>query len=88
MDCGVWHVSCFYRKTGNDNASNPSPQNKENIMTGNTIQAIREQAISTASREEQGIKKTEVLFGVIMAITALSGIWGAVSLLISWFMAN
>lgn len=57
-------------------------------MTGNTLQAIREQAITTESIAERGIKKTEVLFGVIMAITALSGIWGAVSLLISWFMAN
>lgn len=58
-------------------------------MTGNTAQAIREQSIVTEIRkDEQGIRKTEVLFGVIMAITALSGIWGAVSLLISWFMAN
>ncbi len=57
-------------------------------MTSETIQAIRNETITIEEERQTGVRKTEVLFGVIMAVTAISGIWGAVSLLISWFMAS
>ena len=57
--------------------------NLENIRTIDQVETtIKEQ------KEENGVGKTEVFFGLIMAVAALSGIWGAVSLLISWFLAS
>ena len=57
--------------------------NLENIRTIDQVEtAIKEQ------KEENGVGKTEIFFGLIMAVAALSGIWGAVSLLISWFLAT
>ena len=42
----------------------------------------------TERREEKGVGRTEILFGLIMAVAALSGMWAAVSLLISWSLAS
>jgi len=57
--------------------------NIENIRTMEQIEGAIEER-----KEESGIRKTEIFFGLIMAVAALSGIWGAVSLLISWFLAT
>ena len=57
--------------------------NTENIGTINQVEAAIEE-----QRVEKSTGKTEILFGLIMAVTALAGIWGAVSLLISWTLAS
>ena len=54
----------------------------------NTINAATE---NTAAINEVKIQKTEtsmaeVCFGALMAIAAIAGIWGAVSLMISYFV--
>ena len=57
--------------------------NIENIRTIDQVEAT-----IAEPKEENGVGKTEIFFGLIMAVAALSGIWGAVSLLISWFLAT
>ena len=57
--------------------------NTENIETINQVEAVIEER-----REEKSVGRTEILFGLIMAVAALSGIWAAVSLLISWSLAS
>ena len=56
----------------------------------NTIETTQER-INTVAQENAEIKKTEmskaeICFGAIMAIAAIVGMWGVVSLLISLFM--
>ncbi len=58
--------------------------NIENTRVINQAETI----LDEEKNEEGGIRKTEIFFGLIMAVAALSGIWGAVSLLISWFLAT
>jgi hypothetical protein len=71
------------KATDNHHQIRRKAMNIENIRTIDQIEgAIEEQ------KEESGIRKTEIFFGLIMAVAALSGIWGAVSLLISWFLAT
>jgi len=53
-----------------------------------TYQAVHTDTIVIEEEKKSGVKKTEVVFGLIMAVAAISGIWGAVSLLISWFLVN
>ena len=57
--------------------------NTENTATINQIETAIEE-----KREEKGVGRTEILFGLIMAVAALSGIWATVSLLISWTLAS
>jgi len=57
--------------------------NMENIRTIDQVESSVEE-----KKEENGVGKTEIFFGLIMAVAALAGIWGAVSLLISWFLAS
>ena len=57
--------------------------NTENIGTINQVEATIEE-----QREEKSVGRTEILFGLTMAVAALSGIWAAVSLLISWSLAS
>ena len=57
--------------------------NTGNIQTMNQVEAVIEEKST-----EKRVGKTEILFGLIMAVAALSGIWGAVSLLISWTLAS
>lgn len=52
------------------------------------VQAINEQVVQVVEEGASGGKRTEILFGVIMAVAAIAGIWGAVSLMISWFIAT
>ena len=54
----------------------------------NTRTIDQAETILVEEKEENGVRKTEIFFGLIMAVAALSGIWGAVSLLISWFLAT
>jgi len=58
--------------------------NIENTRVINQAETI----LDEEKNEEGGIRKTEIFFGLIMAVAALSGIWGAVPLLISWFLAT
>ena len=46
----------------------------------------QELAAQQVETEGRNVKKSEICFGVLMAVGALSGIWYAVSLMIS-FMA-
>ena len=56
----------------------------------NTIDTTEER-IGTVVQESAEIKKTEmskaeICFGALMAIAAIAGMWGVVSLLISFFL--
>ena len=56
----------------------------------NTIDTTEER-ITTVVQENAEIKKTEmskaeICFGALMAIAAIAGMWGVVSLLISFFL--
>lgn len=50
----------------------------------NTIETTR--TVETAETQKTEMTKTEICFGAMMAIGAIAGMWGAVSLLISYFM--
>ena len=56
----------------------------------NTIETTDER-ITTVGQENVEIQKTEmskaeICFGALMAIAAIAGMWGVVSLLISFFL--
>jgi hypothetical protein len=56
----------------------------------NTIETTEER-INTVIQEETNVQKTEmskaeICFGAMMAIAAIAGMWGVVSLLISFFL--
>ena len=56
----------------------------------NTIETTNE-SINTAAQEtiatqKPEMSKAEICFGAIMAIAAIAGMWGVVSLLISFFL--
>jgi hypothetical protein len=53
----------------------------------NTINATEEriQAEAITTRKTQ-TSKAEVCFGVLMAVAAIAGMWGVVSLIISYFL--
>ena len=56
----------------------------------NTIETTKE-SINTAVQEtietqKPEMSKAEICFGAIMAIAAIAGMWGVVSLLISFFL--
>ena len=56
----------------------------------NTIETTQER-IATVAQENVESKKTEmskaeICFGALMAIAAIAGMWGVVSLLISMFL--
>lgn len=59
-------------------------------MNTNAINTTTEQAeiLSNVEVKGAGINKAEICFGVIMAIAALSAMWGAVSLMISFFISH
>ena len=62
---------------------------KEDVMT-NTIETAQER-INTVAQEnvetqKQEMSKAEICFGAIMAIAAIAGMWGVVSLMISFFL--
>ena len=40
----------------------------------------------TAETQKTEMTKTEICFGAMMAIAAIAGMWGVVSLLISFFL--
>ena len=45
------------------------------------INAVNE----TMSSSKNEVSKAEICFGVLMAVSALAGLWGAVSLMITYF---
>jgi len=56
----------------------------------NTIETTQER-ITTVAQENIATQKTEmskaeICFGALMAIAAIAGMWGVVSLLISFFL--
>ena len=56
----------------------------------NTIETTQER-INTVAQEnvetqKQEMSKAEICFGAIMAIAAIAGMWGIVSLMISFFL--
>ena len=56
----------------------------------NTIETTQER-INTVAQEnvetqKQEMSKAEICFGAIMAIAAIAGMWGVVSLMISFFL--
>ena len=42
-------------------------------------------ASETITRPKTEVSKAEICFGALMAISAIAGLWGAVSLIISYF---
>ena len=59
------------------------------VMT-NTIDTTEERigtiAQDTVQTQKTEMSKAEICFGALMAIAAIAGMWGAVSLLISFFL--
>ena len=51
--------------------------------TEERVNAIVQENIETKKTE---MSKAEICFGALMAISAIAGMWGVVSLLISFFM--
>ena len=56
----------------------------------NTIDTTEERVTTiiqeTADTQKAEMSKAEICFGALMAIAAIAGIWGVVSLLISFFL--
>lgn len=54
----------------------------------NTIDSTQERILTSEAVETQKKEttKAEVCFGALMGVAAIAGLWGAVSLLISFFM--
>lgn len=54
----------------------------------NTIDSTQERILTSEVVETQKKEttKAEVCFGALMGVAAIAGLWGAVSLLISFFM--
>lgn len=54
----------------------------------NTIDNTQERILTTETVETQKKETTraEVCFGALMGVAAIAGLWGAVSLLISFFL--
>ena len=51
--------------------------------TEERINTVAQEIVETKKAE---MSKAEICFGAIMAIAAIAGMWGVVSLLISFFM--
>ena len=51
-----------------------------------TEERIRTITQETVQAEKKEMTKAEICFGALMAIGAIAGIWGVVSLLISFFL--
>jgi hypothetical protein len=65
--------------------------NKRTIKTVNILIIDKKQRIATVAQEniqtqKPEMSKAEICFGAIMAIAAIAGMWGVVSLLISLFL--
>lgn len=54
----------------------------------NTMDTTKDRIITTENIEEKNteVSKAEICFGAMMAIAAIAGMWGVVSLLISYFL--
>ena len=56
----------------------------------NTIDTTEERVTTiiqeTADTQKAEMSKAEICFGALMAIAAIAGMWGVVSLLISFFL--
>ena len=56
----------------------------------NTIDTTQERVNTvvqeTIATEKKEMSKAEICFGALMAIAAIAGMWGVVSLLISFFL--
>ena len=56
----------------------------------NTIDTTEERVATvvqeTIETQKKEMSKAEICFGALMAIAAIAGMWGAVSLLISFFL--
>ena len=53
------------------------------IDTTERVATVVQETIETQKKE---MSKAEICFGALMAIAAIAGMWGAVSLLISFFL--
>jgi hypothetical protein len=51
-----------------------------------TEERINEVVQESTQTQKAEISKAEICFGALMAIAAISGMWGVVSLLISFFL--
>lgn len=56
------------------------------VMTADTIHATEEKITAGIETQRTSLGKAEICFGALMATAAITGIWGAVSLLISYFL--
>ena len=54
----------------------------------NTIETTEERVNvqETIETQKQEMSKAEICFGALMAIAAIAGMWGVVSLMISFFL--
>jgi hypothetical protein len=85
LTSGIIHATPKAKKKQRQQADN-NFQSRRYIME-NTISATEEriQAEAITTRKTQ-TSKAEVCFGVLMAVAAIAGMWGVVSLIISYFL--
>lgn len=94
----IWHHFCNMRskemikrtiKKVNNSLIDKNKPARRSVMT-NAIDTTEERIATVAQENVQTQKpemsKAEICFGAIMAIAAIAGMWGVVSLLISLFL--
>lgn len=94
----IWHHFCNMRskemikrtiKKVNNSLLDKNKPARRSVMT-NAIDTTEERIATVAQENVQTQKpemsKAEICFGAIMAIAAIAGMWGVVSLLISLFL--
>ena len=94
----IWHHFCNMRskemiketiKKVNNSLRDKNKPARRSVMT-NAIDTTEERIATVAQENVQTQKpemsKAEICFGAIMAIAAIAGMWGVVSLLISLFL--
>jgi Flp pilus assembly protein TadB len=81
---GIIHARLKAKKKQRQQADN-NFQSRRYIMES-TINATEERIQAEAITRKTQTSKAEVCFGVLMAVAAIAGMWGVVSLIISYFL--
>ena len=92
----MWHHNCNIkgkeikkRKTNRVDNKIKNNTARRSVMA-NTIETTQERITTVAQEntetQKKEMSKAEICFGALMAIAAIAGMWGVVSLMISMFL--
>jgi hypothetical protein len=93
----VWHHKCIYRDKEIKKRTikfiikihKERKQTRRSVMA-NAIETTEERITTVAQEnvetQKKEMSKAEICFGALMAIAAIAGMWGVVSLMISMFL--